>query len=186
MIRTATLSPIESPQVELDVLIGLFFQDRSRLGNFVETLAQGLTPVSRSLLDHNKHMTVTVEKHHGCAVDVKVLEDRVEGNHYLRKILLTRQSDGKVVQFGIVRLDMTTLSDETQSEIRQKETPLGRILIRRDVMRDVKLAKLYRISSGPELASVFDVDEETVFFGRTAWIFCNGSPAIELLEIVCE
>lgn len=178
------MSPIESPPVELGVLIGLFFENQSELGSFLEISSKEMTPSSQSLLDHCKHMTVTVEEFHGCPVDVKVLEDRVEGDHYLRKILLTRQSDGGVVQFGIVRLNMTMLADEIQQEIRKKETPLGRILIEREVMRDVKLAKLYRIEAGSELADCFGVETGATYYGRTAWIFCNGSPAIELLEIV--
>lgn len=86
--------------------------------------------------------------------------------------------------FGIVRLDMSTLPSEVQEEIRQREIPLGRILISHEVMRAVKLAKLYRIEAGPELATQLGVEVCDSVYGRTAWIYCNGKPAIELLEVV--
>ena len=47
-------------------------------------------------------MTVTVEAHHGSLVDVKVLERKRDGDSYARKILLAKQTDGRIVQFGLV------------------------------------------------------------------------------------
>jgi chorismate-pyruvate lyase len=79
---------------------------------------------------------------------------------------------------------MSTLPQEVQDQIRQRKIPLGRILISHDVMRAVRLAKLFRIEAGTELASQFGVEPGSDVYGRTAWMFCNGKPAIELLEIV--
>src|SRR5258707_3168868 len=57
------------------------------------------------LLVHEHHMTVTVEAYHGGPVDVRILQRRRDGPLYARKILLVHQATGRVVQFGIVRLD---------------------------------------------------------------------------------
>jgi hypothetical protein len=54
----------------------------------------------RMLLAHEHHMTVTVEKFHRCLVDVRVLATNLTEKLYARKILLTRQSDSRIVQFG--------------------------------------------------------------------------------------
>ena len=179
------MNPIESPQVELDELIGLFFpESHARFGTTHEIDASAMPADADSLLNHCEHMTVTVEDFHSSEVDVKVLEEQDSATHYSRKILLTRKSDGGVVQFGIVRLDMSTLPQLVQDQIRERKIPLGRILISHDVMRAVRLAKLYRFAAGEELASHFSVDPGSDVFGRTAWMYCNGKPAIELLEIV--
>jgi len=74
-------------------------------------------------------MTVTVESHHGSLVDVKVLEKKHEGNSYARKILLTLQSNGRIVMFGLVRIWLHYCSPEVRAEILEEQTPLGRILI---------------------------------------------------------
>lgn len=179
------LNSADFADVELDLLIKLFFEDASELGQFEEISADQVQQPGRSLLAHDHHMTVTLEDHHHCSVDVEVLQSRVDGDHYSRKIVLKRQSDGDVVMYGIVRLDMSVLAPDVRREIESQNTPLGRILIEHDVLRVVKLLSLFRISKGSDLASAFNGDIGQVCFGRTALIYCDGSPAIELLEIVC-
>lgn len=176
----------DSAKVELDVLIGLFFSadETSNLGQFVETTAEKIPEPARSLLAHDFHMTVTVEKFHSCPVDVKVLDKRTDGRCYSRKILLTRQSDDCVVQYGIVRLNFDVLDEAVVREIMEEETPLGRILINHNVLRRVKLLSLYEIESGDVLADAFQLSKHDKVYGRTALIYLNESPAIELLEIV--
>ena len=124
------------------------------------------------------------EKHHGGPVDVQVLEVRTDGDNYSRKILLTRQSDSGVVQFGIVRLNWQYFAPQVREQIEQQKTPLGRVLINYDVLRVVKLLSLLKIECGPELAEHFGFEIGQTCYGRTALIYCDGLPAIELLEIV--
>jgi chorismate-pyruvate lyase len=129
-------------------------------------------------------MTVTVENFHGCPVDVRVLEVRRSGNHYARKILLARQRDNQVVQFGIMRLNFDYISKEIRRDIESQEVPLGRVLIDHDVLRVIHLDGLWRVSPGPDLCLLLDIAPTDVTYGRTAVIDCNGEPAVELLEIV--
>ena len=103
---------------------------------------------------------------------------------YAREILLSRQTDQQVVQYGIVRLHFDYLSDQVQNEIVSQQVPLGRVLIEHDVMRQVKLLSLYEINPGPALVTALGIEPENCCFGRTAMIFCDDQPAIELLEIV--
>lgn len=170
--------------VELDLLIALFTDNQMRVGKFVELTSNELPTTQQKLLAHDHHMTVTLESYHESPVDVRVLEQKSEANSYSRKILLARQSDDVVVQFGIVRLDLSVLDNVVRKEIEGQGTPLGRILINHNVMREVKLLKLYKITAGEELANAFGIQQGDVCFGRTALIYCNGSPAVELLEIV--
>ena len=179
------MNPADFADVKLERLINLFFADADGLGSFEEVSADQVEEPSRSLLAHDHHMTVTLEDYHQSPVDVKVLQSRTDGDRYSRKILLSRQSDGGVVQYGIVRLDLSVLSPEVRKEIENQQTPLGRILINHGVLRAVKLLSLLRIESGPELAAAFGFETGKICFGRTALIYCDGSPAIELLEIVC-
>lgn len=169
---------------ELQALIGLFYHEPHALGHFDEVADNALPTVARKLLAHDQHMTVTVESHHGCAVDVRVLESQVNPSHYARKILLSRQTDGKVVQFGIVRLAATFLGPEIRREIEEEQTPLGRILIKYDVLRIVRLLSLWKIDPSLELAQFLGLPALQTCYGRTALIYCNGVPAVELLEIV--
>jgi len=96
---------------------------------------------------------------------------------------LSRQSDGRVVQFGIVRLNFAQLGVEVRQEIESQSAPLGRILIRHNVMREIELLDLWRVKPGPELCRLFGTTAENMAYGRTAIIHCNGDAAVELLEI---
>ena len=79
--------------------------------------AESLPQPYRSLLVHDQHMTVTMENFHGCPVAVKVLAKRFDDPVYSRKIILTRTDNGRIVQFGIVRFDLSFVTQSVRNEI---------------------------------------------------------------------
>jgi chorismate-pyruvate lyase len=168
----------------LDYLASLFYDDLAALGAFEEVLVEAMPEPYRKLLAHHEHMTVSVEKHFGCPVDVEVLTSQKSGDYYARKIILHRQTDGRVVLFGIPRLNLRLVSDEVRHEILSENKPLGRVLIDHNVLREVQLASLYRVTPGAELCRLFAVPAPLATYARTAFIYCDGYPAVELLEIV--
>ncbi len=165
-------------------LISLFYSDPRELGSFTRVVEAEVPQPFRKLLAHSEHMTETVEAYHRSPVDVAVLQSRRDGHYYSRKIVLSRQSDGRPVQFGIPRLDVTCLSAPVRQEIEAEQTPLGRVLINHQVMREVQLVALWKVVPGKDLQKLFQIDQPLVTYGRTALIYCDGEPAIELLEIV--
>ena len=169
---------------DLQTLLNLFYPVTGQLGQFQEVNSSEMPADYARLLDHNEHMTVTVEEFHQSLVDVHVLATQVDEAHYARKILLSRQSDDQVVQFGIVRLCFDYLDADIQVEIEAQKIPLGRILIQHNVLRQVQLANLWKIKSGEDLSKLFQLPVDSEVYGRTALIFCNGEPAVELLEII--
>lgn len=172
------------PAVELDELVALFYPLSIDLAEFTQRSAEECPPAYQQMLAHESHMTVTVERRHGCPVDVEVLDSRLSESHYVRKILLRRQLDQRVVQFGIVRLALNTLESHVRDEIMAQQIPLGRVLIKHDVLRHVQLNALWEVRCRSELAELFDVPAGSTTYGRTALIYCNGEPAVELLEVV--
>lgn len=172
------------PIPDLDELVRLFYDAPADLGQFAPVAAEDMPQPYRGLLAHDQHMTVAVERFHDCLVDVQVIEVRSSPPHYARKILLTRQSDAAVVQFGIMRIDLDQVDAATRAEILARRKPLGRILIEHNVLREVELADLWRVAPGPDLRRHFSLASPAVTYGRTALIHCNDSPAVELLEIV--
>jgi chorismate-pyruvate lyase len=162
----------------------LFYDDPARLATFEEVSSAAMARNYRMLLAHQDHMTVTVERYHNCPVNVEVLTSTLDDNHYARKILLRRQSDNTVVQFGIMRTDFSTVSDEVRRKIESRSMPLGRILIEHNIFRDVHLEKLWKATPGPDLQAYFGLPSPVPSYGRTAIIDCDGKPAIELLEVV--
>ena len=138
------------------------------------------TVAAGSRLSHDSYLG----KFHSASVDVSVFREQREGKFYSREIGLNRTSDRGVVQYGIVRLNFDFLDESVQAEIVAHSKPLGRILIEHDVLRQVKLLSLYSIAPTEYLAQKLDCQNDVQQYGRTAVIYCNQEPAIELLEIV--
>lgn len=175
-------SPETTP--ELQALVGLFHPSLDAIGAFREVSGRELPDAAQRLLWHDAHMTVTLEAFHRSAMDVSVLEVHKTPTHYARQILLKCHDSPKVTQYGIVRLNTSLLSDPVRREVERQQTPLGRILITWDVMRKVRLLSLWEICPGPVLQKWFATIPDRPCFGRTALIYCNQVPAVELLEIV--
>jgi chorismate-pyruvate lyase len=136
------------------------------------------------LLVHEHHMTVTVEAFHGDLVDVRILARVHRGDSYARKILLALQKTGRIVQFGIARINLAQCSDEVRAAIVAGNVPLGRILIEHNVLRWIEPTAYLRIRGGPAQMAWFGLSKSQTVYGRLAYIHCDGRPAIELLEIV--
>ncbi len=168
----------------LPQLTKLFFASPEELGEFSLVEAGDLPDGYRSLLSHDDHMTVTVEAWHNSLVDVRVLDEQREADSYARKILLVLQRDGSPVQFGIMRINLEGLPEIVRLEIESQALPLGRIMIRHHLLREVELCQLYEVKPGPELRLRLQLEDEEPIFGRTARILVEGKPAVELLEIV--
>lgn len=168
----------------LDSLTKLFYPSLPELGEFQPISADDLRDEYHSLLAHHDHMTVTVEAWHNSLVDVRVLEEVRQGNDYARKILLTLQRDDKAVQFGLMKINLAGLPEIVRMEIESQALPLGRIMIRHHLMREVELCQLWRVTPGPELRLHLPIEAEEYVYGRTARILVEGRPVVELLEIV--
>jgi hypothetical protein len=156
-----------NPLIELKELCSLFPEpDGEPLYLNAEHVARESTPEPyRRMLVHEHHMTVTMESYHQTSVDVEVVDSRYEADLYCRKILLNKQGTTNPVQFGIVRFNFNFVTDSVREQIESELIPLGRVLIQHNVLRHIDL----------------DVGQET--YGRMATIFCNGAPAVDLLEI---
>jgi hypothetical protein len=168
---------------DLQTLLGLFPPTDDLAGYQFVPGDQVPEPYHR-LLVHEHHMTVTVEQFHGDLVDVRVLFKNQSGDAYARKILLALQKTGRVVQYGIVRIQFRYTSNAVRDEIVSERTPLGRVLINHNVLRRIEPTAYLKITPGKDLMNWFGLTEPRITYGRLAYIHCNEQPAVELLEIV--
>lgn len=172
-----------NPIDELQKLTALF-PGGNRLIEQAEHVPSALVPEPyKSLLVHEHHMTVTMEEFYRTPVVVRVLDRSQQGLIYNRKILLERSDNGRVVQFGIIRFDLSWVTEAVRDEILREQIPLGRILINYNVLRHIDLGAILRIVPGPDLQNLFGCQAGQAAYGRLATIFCNQKPALDLLEI---
>jgi len=147
--------------------------------------ARSVPPPYDQLLVHRHHMTVTVEAFHGSRVDVRILDFHLTDEYYARKILLTKQSDGRVVQFGIARVWLRFCSPPVRNAILAGQTPLGRTMIEHNVLRRIAPIACLQVLPGPGPEAWFGLEAGgRITYGRLGVIYFDEQPAIEVLEIV--
>lgn len=165
-------------------LVDIFHADPATFGSIMAVPAERVPEGPRRLLDHGSHMTVAMERFHGGPVTLEVVARRPDAaGRYAREILLAGP-DGRIVQHGIVRIDLERLGPEPAALVRAEQTPLGRILLAAGLLCDVHDVALVEIAPGPHLRGLFGSSAAATTFGRVAEIGVAGSPAVELLEIV--
>ena len=139
---------------------------------------------SDELLVHHQHMTVVLQRHHGGPVQVHVLEEKLDGDHYARKISLSPVGSNKVVEWGIVRLHFRFMPEAVKQEILARQMPLGAILIKHKLHRRIKPRYFLRFPEGSAVLKLFGQDSAGLLYGRLGTIYCDEEPCIELLEII--
>lgn len=169
--------------LQLSAIAAPFFASLDELGAFRAVTAAELPDAYQVLLAHDDHMTVTLEAYHGCFVDVRVLRAEQAGSLYSRSSVLSCQNSGKVVQFGIMRIALDQLQESVRNEIVGGQAPLGRVLIRHNVLRHVELHGLWEVKPAARLRDYLQLVGDEPLYGRTARIVVEGRPAVELLEI---
>lgn len=141
------------------------------------------TPGARKLLVHHHHMTVTVEAYHGSPVSVRVLKKVLNGDAYTRELELICDKTGLAVLHGVVRIHLQYCKDDVRKLILAEGTPLGRILITHGVLTRIELVGLLLLSGSTLPQNWFQTTGKDAP-GRLAVIYCDGKPAIELLEVI--
>jgi hypothetical protein len=172
-----------NPHDELERLISLFPQPEP-LYLVAEHVPASQTPDPyKTMLVHDAHMTLAMERHFGSPVNVQVLRTAHQRGLYCREITLKPNGRDQVVQYGLVRFDLEFVTPAVQAEIVRGELPLGRILINHNVLRHIDLGAIVKFSMGPGFARIFGQQLGTITYGRLATIFCNGKAAVDLLEV---
>lgn len=173
-------------------LVRLFAEPGPGFASFRAVEAGDVPEPARGLLDHDSHMTVAMERCHGTPLGLRVVARARDAGGaspwYAREILLLAPG-GAVVQYGIVRIDLSHVDAPTAARIRAARIPLGRVLIDAGLLREVKDVQLLEVVPGPRLASLFGHLPEPgrpspTTWGRVAEISLASHPAVELLEVV--
>jgi hypothetical protein len=173
-----------NPQEALADLCDGFFEDRSWVASCEPLEADDFPVSARRRLVHREHMTPTLKACHGQDVELRVLADRLDGDQYARKILLTLPGQGDVVEFGIVRIDLRFTDETVRAAILERQTPLGDIFGRHRVLTKVTPKWYLRLAADCPIVAYFAGAPPRAAYGRLATIHCNGDAAVELFEVV--
>jgi chorismate-pyruvate lyase len=128
-------------------------------------------------------MTTTLSESYGEPVSLEVLNYKRDGQTYRRKIILTVDRGRKIVEVGVVRLNLEYVSGEVCDAIVARQTPLGEIFGQHQLMTHVEVKGFVLFPSATPIVECFSSLEGDAF-GRIGLIYCDGKPVVELLEVV--
>lgn len=172
-----------NPLDELRALTDLFPEPEPLFVSAIHIPSATTPEPYKTMLVHDHHMTVAMETYHRTSVDVDVLDRRLDGDLYVRKIVLYKHGTRIPVQFGLVRFNLQYVTEAVRQQILSEQIPLGRVLIEHNVLRHIDLGAILEITAGSPLARYLAMPVGGVTYGRMATIFCNRQPAVDLLEI---
>jgi chorismate-pyruvate lyase len=188
MITTSTirhkLADLQNASDALAELCRPFVRDSNFSPYCVEVQPVRIPTEARRCLAHREHMTEVLQHHHVEAMTVSVQEFEQDGDWYSRRITLVTSHTKKLVECGLVRMNFQYMNEQVREEILARQTPLGSILIKHNVLRWIEPLWFVQLPPGSDVMKLFGFNTSEPVWGRIAVIFCNGEPAIDLLEIV--
>ena len=169
----------------LDHLAGLFYSDLAELGTFEEVLAEAVPEPYRTAAGPSRAHDRLGRAASRLQVDVEVLATQQSGDYYSRKIVLHRQSDGasccSAFRGSICGWWMTTCGGKSSS---QNDAARARADRAQRAPRSAAGLALSRRARARPVPAAGPAQPARTTYGRTAFIYCDGYPAMELLEIV--
>ncbi len=143
------------------------------------------------LLVHDRDMTSTLESFCGQQLRVEVLGKRVEDDRLWRRVLLVGVQDGRLVEFGAIRIELAALPEAARAEVLACETPLGAILHAHSVSFRSAPTAFFRVHGGPGLPSALRsfsrdaANTELCLYGRRNTLsLTDGRVIADIVEVL--
>jgi chorismate-pyruvate lyase len=138
----------------------------------------------RSLLVHERDMTMTLEAHHDGRVVLRTLSSFREGHSYVRKVLLAEEVSGRPVEMGIIAVDLDAFSRPIRDRILRGQVPLGRLLREGGVDYLSRPTAFLAIEPNSELLGVFWMGKPRTLYGRQTELTLKGRKIGDVVEIL--
>jgi hypothetical protein len=138
----------------------------------------------RSLLVHQRDMTLTLEAHFGGRVVLRPLSTFISGPWYYRRVLLAQEYSGRPVEMGAIRMKLAALPRKVQAEIRRNQVPLGRILRDGGVDFTSIPREFFAVTPNPEMMGVFWMREPRTLYGRRTEVLLGDRVIGDIVEVL--
>jgi hypothetical protein len=138
----------------------------------------------RSLLVHQRDMTLTLEAHFGGRVALRPLSTFTSGPWYYRRVLLAQEYSGRPVEMGAIRMKLAALPRKVQAEIRRNRVPLGRLLRDAGVDFTSMPREFFAVEPNAEMMGVFWMREPRTLYGRRTEVLLDGKVIGDIVEVL--
>ena len=138
----------------------------------------------RSLLMHERGMTLTLEEHFGCRIMLRTLSTFCKGRWYFRRVLLVREDSGRPVGMGAIRMNLEALRPRIRAQILRNDVPLGRILSNGHVGYRSRPRIFLGITPNSEMMGVFWMRKPVTLYGRQTEATLGGRKIADIIEVL--
>ena len=149
-----------------------------------EVSAEDIPLPYRSLLVHERDMTLTLEQHFGGRVVLRTLSTSSTGPWYMRRVLLVQEYSGRPVEMGAIRMNLGVFADEVRAEILRNEVPLGRVLRNGGVDFRSRPRAFLAVTPNSEMMGVFWMREPRTLYGRRTEVVLHGAKVGDIVEVL--
>ncbi|XAM00195.1 hypothetical protein OT109_02160 [Phycisphaeraceae bacterium D3-23] len=149
---------------------------------FIE--AEELTPPYRSLLAHDRDMTGTLEAFFGQPMNLRVRVRKLEGDALLRQVTLVGADDGRLAEFGAIRIDLSCFDGVARGLVIDGRIPLGRILREHGVAYISNPSAYLKVTPGPILNEALQVSGGPLYGRKNQLTTPTGQTIAHIIEIL--
>lgn len=146
--------------------------------------AEAIPEPYRSLLVHERDMTLTLEAHHDSRVALRTLSAFQEDHWYFRKVLLMDESSGRPVEMGVIEIDLDAFPGTVRESILANGVPLGRVLREGGVDYLSRPTAFLAVEPNPELLGLFWMRAPQTLYGRQTELTLDGEKIGDVVEIL--
>jgi chorismate-pyruvate lyase len=137
------------------------------------------------LLVHSSDMTSTLEGFHQDKISIVPSSSEQRGNFYFRQVTLVLQKNQMPVEFGAIRIDLSTVNQTTQRLILEAKKPLGGILSEQNVQFSSRPKVYIKMNSDETIGGLLKTAPGTTLYGRRNSLFNNKEEVIaEIVELL--
>jgi hypothetical protein len=137
----------------------------------------------RTLLVHDRNMTLTLEAHWG-PVLLRVLSMATEGESYFRRVVLAQEYSARPVVMGAIRIDLTAFSATIRKRILENRLPFGRLLREGGVEYVSRPKAYFSVTPNSEMLGVFWMREPHPLYGRRTEVLIGRRQVGDIVEVL--
>jgi chorismate-pyruvate lyase len=126
----------------------------------------GMPQPYRSLLVHSNDMTPTLEQFYGQRLWLRVRQRFQDGECYFREVALLEAQNGRPVEYGVIRIDLSRFDRAARRKILEEHYPLGRVL-QEDAIAHTSWPRAFlQVPADARLRRILEFSRPTMLYGR--------------------
>lgn len=175
----ATVMPIAYP------LDDFYAQARRPLPPISSVNGADVPEPYRTLLVHDADMTPTLEKFHGDAIHLQVLNSQERDGAYYREVALLLDKTNIPVEFGAIKINLGLFSAPARRAILDENLPLGHVMADFRVKHLSRPKAFLKIVSDDFINDALRLTGTQTLYGRRNTLFdLERRPLAEIVEIL--